>query len=174
MRVKRYFAPFAPSAKFLSTIAVSEHSVVAGSAVREVVKMRFFGLKPVPVAVSAVAIYAVGFLIYGVVFANQWMALAGYTEASFAGQEWRIALSPIMPILITLGVGFLVKDRGICTAMAGIKLGAMVGLFFLVATRLYTLAYGTEPVALFALDSAHLMLNAVLAGGILGAMKAAD
>jgi hypothetical protein len=148
--------------------------VVTNKVFVEVVEMRFFGLKPAPVMLSALAIYAVGFLIYGVLFSQQWMKLAGYTEASFAGQEWRIALSPIMPILITLGVGFLVKDRGICTAMAGIKLGAMVGLFFLVATRLYTLAYGTEPVALFALDSAHLMLNAVLAGGILGAMKAAD
>jgi Protein of unknown function (DUF1761) len=136
--------------------------------------MRIFGLKPVPILLSAIAIYMVGAMIYGVLFSQQWMALAGYTEDSFKGQEWRMALGPIMPVMITIGMGLLIKDRGISTAISGLKLGALIGLFFLVSGRLYTLAYGTEPVALFALDGAHLMLNAILAGTILGAMKAAD
>jgi Protein of unknown function (DUF1761) len=135
--------------------------------------MRVLGLKLVPVIVSSVAIYIVGALIYGLLFSAQWMALAGYTEDSFKGQEWRMALGPIMPILITLGMGLLIKDRGITTLQAGLKLGVMVGIFFLVATRLYSLAYGTEPVGLFLLDSAHLLLNAVVAGAVLGALKAA-
>jgi hypothetical protein len=39
---------------------------------------------------------------------------------------------------------------------------------------MYGFAYGVEPAALFALDSFHLMLNGMIAGAILGAMKAAD
>lgn len=136
--------------------------------------MRIFGLKLLPVLLSALAIYATGFLIYGVFFSKLWMTLAGYTEASFEGETWRMALGPIMPIMITLGVGFLIKDRNISTLAGGLKLGLLVGIFFLVAGRLYTLAYGIEPVALFALDAVHLLLNAALAGTILGAMKAAD
>ncbi len=136
--------------------------------------MRILGLKPVPVIISAIGVYAIGALIYGFLFAEKWMELAGYTKDSFVGQEWRMALGPIMPILITLGIGLLIKDRGITTALGGLKLGAFVGVFFLVATRLYGLAYGIEPVALFALDGVHLLLNGIVAGTILGAMKAAD
>jgi hypothetical protein len=136
--------------------------------------MRVFGLKPLPVVLATIAVYAVGAMIYGLLFAEQWMALAGYTEDSFKGQEWRMALSPIMPLLIVIGTGLLMKGRGITSLISGLKLGATIGVFFLIAARMYSFAYGTEPAALFALDSAHLLLNGIIAGAILGAMKAAD
>jgi hypothetical protein len=138
------------------------------------VTMRIFGLKPLPVLLATIAVYATGALIYGFLFAEQWMTMAGYTEESFKGYEWRMALSPIMPVLIVLGIGLLMKGRAITSLGAGLKLGAIIGFFFLVAARMYNFAYGVEPVALFALDSAHLMLNSIIAGAILGGMKAAD
>jgi hypothetical protein len=136
--------------------------------------MRVLGLKIVPVLVAALAVYVVGALIYGVLFSAQWMAWSGYTEASLAGQEWRMALSPVMPIMIVLGIGLLIKDRGITSWLPGLKLGLLVGLFFLVGSRLYMFVYGNEPVQLLALDSVHLLLNGTIAGAVLGAMKAAD
>jgi hypothetical protein len=136
--------------------------------------MRILGLKPLPVVVATIEVYAVGVLIYGVLFSQAWMTMAGYTEASFKGQEWRMALSPIMPLLIVLGIGLVMKGRGVASLGAGAKLGATIGLFFLVAARMYGFTYGIEPAALFALDSVHLILNGVIAGAILGAMKAAD
>jgi hypothetical protein len=136
--------------------------------------MRIFGLKPVPVVLAAVAAYAVGVLIYALLFSQVWMTLSGYTEESFKGQEWRMALSPVMPIMIVIGTGLIMKGRGINSLGAGIKLGAIIGLFFLVAARMYSFTYGIEPPALFAIDGAHLLLNGIIVGAILGAMKAAD
>ena len=118
-------------------------------------------------------IYIVGALVYGVLFSAQWMALSGYTQEMLTGEQWRMALSPIMPVMITVGMGLLIKDRGITTLMAGLRLGVMVGLLFLVAARMYNYAYGNEPFGLFLMDSAHLMANAMIAGAVLGAMKAA-
>jgi Protein of unknown function (DUF1761) len=135
--------------------------------------VRVLGLKVVPLLLAAFAVYFMGFLIYGALLSEQWMALAGFTVDSFAGQEWRMALGPVMPIMITLGIGLLIKERGITTLVGGLKLGAFVGAFFLVTTRLYTFAYGIEPFGLLAIDSLHLMLNGLAAGGVLGAMKAA-
>lgn len=135
--------------------------------------MRILGLKLPAVLAAAVAVYATGFLIYGVLFDAQWMALSGYTPESFAGQEWRMALSPVMPVAITLGIGLLVRDRGITTWQAGLRLGLLVGVCFLVAARAYNFVYGIEPVGLLALDSLHLMLNGAVAGAILGGLKAA-
>ena len=135
--------------------------------------IRVLGLKVTALLAAAVAVYATGFLIYGVLFDAQWMALSGYTPESFAGQEWRMALSPVMPVVIAFGIGLLVRDRGITTWQAGLKLGLVVGACFLVAARAYNFVYGTEPVGLLALDSLHLMLNGAAAGAILGGMKAA-
>jgi hypothetical protein len=136
--------------------------------------MRIFGLKLLPVFVAAICVYAVGALIYAVLFSDQWMVLSGYTEESFKGNEWRMGLSPIMPILITLGVGLLMKAQSITGLGGGLKLGALVGLLFLVPARMYNFAYGIEPPALLGIDSLHLVLNGIVAGAILGAMKAAD
>lgn len=136
--------------------------------------MRIFGLKPVAVLLAAVGTYAIGALIYGILFSQQWMQLAGYTEESFKGNEWRMALSPIMPILITLGIGLLMKAQKTTGLVDGAKLGLLVGIFFLVPTRMYNFTYGIEPLALLGLDGLHLLLNGLVAGSILGAMKAVD
>jgi hypothetical protein len=136
--------------------------------------MRIFGLKPLALLVATIGVYAIGALIYGVLFSEAWMILAGFTEESFKGQEWRMALSPIMPILITLGIGLLMKAQKLSGLMGGAKIGLFVGALFLVPARLYTFAYGIEPVGLLGLDGLHLMLNGLVAGAILGAMKVAD
>jgi hypothetical protein len=136
--------------------------------------MRILGLKPLPTILATIGVYAVGVLIYAVLFDDVWMALSGYTEASFKGQEWRMGLSPVMPILITLGLGLLMKGRGIGSLIGGLKLGVLVGIFFLIPARMYNFVYGIDPAALLAIDALHLLLNGIVAGAILGAMKAAD
>jgi hypothetical protein len=135
--------------------------------------MKFAGLNVVTVLAAAAAIYAIGFLIYGALFSAQWMALAGYTPESFKGLEWRMALSPVMPVLIAIGVGLAVKWRGAKGLGPGVATGAIAALTFLVAGRLYGFTYGTEKVGLLALDSAHLLLNGVAAGAVFGAWKSA-
>jgi Protein of unknown function (DUF1761) len=136
--------------------------------------MKILGLKPLAVLAAALGVYAAGFVIYGLIFSQAWMTLAGFTEADFEGETWRMALGPIMPIVITLGIGLLIKERGITTWQAGARLGAFVGGFFLCGTQLYSVAYGLDPLALYAIDAFHLMLNGVIAGAILGAMKAGE
>jgi hypothetical protein len=133
--------------------------------------MRVNGLNVFAIAAAAVAIYAIGFVIYGLVFQEQWMAWAGYDQASFAGQEWRMAISPVMPILIAIGVALVMKWRNASGLAAGAATGFWLGLFFLVGSRLYGFAYGVEPAELLALDSAHLLLNGLVAGAVIGAMK---
>jgi hypothetical protein len=136
--------------------------------------MRIFGLKPLAVLLASMGVYAVGALIYAVLFDQQWMVLSGYTEESFKGHEWRMGLSPIMPILITIGVGHLMKAQKVSGLFGGAKLGLLVGLLFLIPARMYMFVYGIEPAALLGIDCAHLCLNGLVAGSILGAMKAGD
>lgn len=139
--------------------------------------MRIGGQGILAVLAAAVAIYAIGFVIYGLVFSEMWQSLQGYTKESmatdFAGKEWRMALSPVMPILIAVGMAIVMGWRGAKGLAAGAKTGFIVGLFFLVAARMYSFVYGTEAEGLLAMDSAHLLLNGVVAGAVLGAWPAA-
>lgn len=136
--------------------------------------MRVLGIKLIPVVIASALIYVAGAMIYGALFASQWMQLNGYTLEMLEPEKWRMVLSPIMPIMISLGTGLMMKGRGLTTWSSGLGFGAIIGVFFLIAGRLYNFAYGIEPVALVALDSVHLLANGAIAGLVLGAMKAAE
>lgn len=136
--------------------------------------MRVVGVKLIPLILVSVLIYLVSALIYGMLFSAQWMAVSGDTPNTLAGEQGRMALSPITPIMVTVGMGLLIKDRGITTLMASLRLGMVVGLLFLVVAQLYTYACGNERLGLLLIDSAPLMTNAMITGAVLGAMKAAE
>lgn len=133
--------------------------------------MRINGLNVWAILVAALAIYAIGFVVYGLIFGATWQALSGFTEDSFKGQEWRMALSPIMPLLTAIGIGLAIKWRNAYSLPGGVLTGLIVFLFVTFAGRLYGYAYGNEPAALLALDSGHLALTHVTAGAILGMWK---
>ena len=53
------------------------------------------------VLVAAIAIYAIGFVIYAMLIPEPtWMAMSGMTEAEKATAMSRMMYSPIMPIMI--------------------------------------------------------------------------
>lgn len=136
--------------------------------------MKVFGVKLVPVLVAAVAAYIVGAIIYGALFSAQWMVWSGMTEESFKGNEWRMYISWVMPLALSFGLAKKINAYNIATWLAGAKTGAALGLLLVIACRMYTFVYSTEPWQLFALDGVHIILAATVAGAVLGAMKVGD
>lgn len=133
--------------------------------------MQTNGVSPVAVLVAAIAAYAVGFVIYGLVVpAETWMQWSGITqeEMDAVGMS-RMPLSPIMPIMIAYGMALAIKWRGVQGLAAGVSTGFLMALLFLVGGRLYNYVYGIEGANLLALDTAHLLLNGVVAGAVIGA-----
>lgn len=135
--------------------------------------MRLAGYKVGSVLAAAVAIYAVGFITYGLLFDAQWMTWNGYSDASFAGQEWRMALSPVMPILIAVGLAWLLRSLNVTGFARAVGVGLAAGLFFAVSDRLYGFVYGIEPVQLLALDAGHQLACFLVGSAVLGLMKPA-
>ena len=133
--------------------------------------MRINGINVVAVLVATLAMYAVGFVVYGLAFSDMWMSLSGYTQEMLAPHAWKVALSPIMPALGAIGVALAMKWRGATGVVGGVSTGALVWLFFTFSSRLYSYVYGPEPIGLLALDSAHLLATHLAAGAIIGAMK---
>ena len=129
---------------------------------------RIFGHDLLALIAAAIAIYPVGFIIYGLLFQELWMELAGVTEADFAGQEWKMALSPIMPILTVLALAKLIKLTGKSDLMGHLKVGFLAWLGFAFTALMYGWVYSADyALALFVMDSAHLLIGILLAAAIL-------
>lgn len=133
--------------------------------------MRVNGLNVPAIIVAAIAMYAIGFVIYGLLFSELWQQLAEVTQEDFVGEEWRMALSPVMPILMAIGLALAIKWRGAQGWIGGAMTGALVAVFLVFSARLYSFAYSTEQPGLLAIDTAHLVLDCLVGGAILGAWK---
>ncbi|MDZ4776302.1 MAG: DUF1761 domain-containing protein [Alphaproteobacteria bacterium] len=135
--------------------------------------MRVGGQSILAILAAAVAIYLLGFLIYGLVFSEMWQGFHGYTKESmetlFAGKEWRMALSPVMPLLIAFGMAKVIGWRGQKGLVPGVRTGLVVGVCFLIASRMYGFVYGPEPEGLLIMDSLHMLAGALIAGAVIGA-----
>jgi hypothetical protein len=132
--------------------------------------MRINGHNILAIALAAIVMYGVGAAIY-TGFSQQWMAWSGVTEESFAGQEWRMALSPVMPILQAIGLSLAIKWRGAAGWMGGAATGFWMALCFVFASRLYMFVYSVEQPGLLGIDTVHLFLINLIGGAIIGAWK---
>ena len=134
--------------------------------------MRSGGINWLAVIAAAVVIYAIGFVIYGMMIPEaEWMAMSGMTEGEKATAMSRMAYSPLMPILTAIFMAILFKWGQVADAMAGIKWAVVVGLASAVPTMLYGWVYGGLDTNMTMVDIGHLLLGHIAAGAILGGWK---
>lgn len=123
------------------------------------------------VLAAAVAIYAVGFLIYGALFSKQWMRLSGYTREQLQPHRWKMALSPLMPILTAVGLALVLKWARVDSLAMGVVVAAEVWFFLVLPTRLYSFVYSPEKSGLLMMDAIHLLLGLLIGGAIIGGWR---
>lgn len=135
--------------------------------------MRICGINWIAALVAAIAIYAVGFLIYGVLIDPEtWMDAAGITpEQMQAVGMSRMPFSPIMPLMTAFGMAFLFKWGGVTGAGNGLKWAGLIALTSAIPTMLYGWVYGVGPLHATLIDCAHLLIGHLVAGVILASWK---
>ena len=134
--------------------------------------MRSGGINWLAVIAAAVAIYAIGFVIYAMLIPMEsWMAMTGMTEAEKSVAMTRMPFSVIMPILTALFMAVLFKWGQVADAMTGAKWAAVVALASAVPTMLYGWVYGGADTNMTMIDCGHLLLGHIAAGAILGGWK---
>ncbi len=121
------------------------------------------------IIVAAIAIYAIGFIIYGAVFSGLWMKLSGYTKEQLQPHMWKMAISWIMPILTAIGLALVLKSAGVTDLATGIVISLQVWFFIVLSTRLYSFVYSPEKPGLLVMDAIHLLLGFLAAGAIISA-----
>ncbi len=134
--------------------------------------MRSGGIHWLAVIVAAIAIYAIGFVIYAMLIPMEsWTAMTGMTEAEKATAMTRMPFSVVMPILTALFMAMLFKWGQVADAMTGAKWAVVVALASAVPTMLYGWVYGGHSTDMTMIDMAHLLLGHIAAGAILGGWK---
>jgi hypothetical protein len=133
--------------------------------------MRVMGHNVLAVIAAAVAIWAIGFLLYVVLFSEAWMGWMQLTEEQKTADNGRMPFMVVMPFLQAIGVSIAVKWRNAYSLMGGLTTGVLMAIFFSIAARMYGWVYSFEVNELFGLDSMHFLLTHAAAGAILGMWK---
>ena len=133
--------------------------------------MRVMGHNVLAIVAAAVAIWAIGFLLYVVLFQEQWLTWMGMTEADASTDNGRMPFMVVMPFLQAIGISLVVKWRNASSLMSGLTTGVLMAVFFSIAARMYGWVYSTDVNELLYLDSLHFVLTHAVAGAILGAWK---
>ena len=134
--------------------------------------MRSGGINWLAVIAAAIAIYAIGFVIYAMLIPEEsWMAMSGMTEAEKAVAMSRMPFSVVMPIMTAVFMAVLFKWAQVADAASGAKWAIVVALASAVPTMLYGWVYGGLSTNMTMIDCAHLLLGHVAAGAILGGWK---
>lgn len=123
------------------------------------------------VLAAAGAIYAVGFLIYGLLLSGLWLKLTGYDKEQLRPHAWKMAISPIMPILTAIGLAILFKLARVDNLAIGVVIAFQIWFFIAMPVRMYSFVYGPEKIGLLVLDAVHLLLGFLVAGAIIGGWR---
>lgn len=135
--------------------------------------MRVMGYNVVAILVSAIAIYAIGFVIYGLIIDPAvWMKAAGITKEQMdAVGTSRMIYSPLMPLVTATGMAVLFKWANVSGLSSGVRYGALVAILSAIPTIWYGWVYGVGDCTGPLIDSAHLLIGHVTAGAILASWK---
>ena len=135
--------------------------------------MRICGINWVAALVAAIAIYAVGAILYGFLIPpGMWMEASGIAQADMerVGMS-RMVWSPVMPLMTAFGIALLFKWGGVTGLASGVKWAALVAFLSAIPTILYGWVYGVGPFTQVWIDGAHLLIGHCVAGAILASWK---
>lgn len=135
---------------------------------------KILGVNLVGVLVGSVAFFLVGWLWYGIIFADAWMSAMGYTEADFAGQNQMVSMVGgfVITVLQVIGIGLVLKWKG--AASLGEAVATALLLWFFIALPFasygyfYSIAHSTT---LLMIDASHLLVGWVVSAVALALIK---
>ena len=134
---------------------------------------KVFGSSLLAIILATILFYMIGFVIYGLLFSEQWLAYAGMTEGEALARNE--ALGPMMYIwglILTLaqvlGIALFLKKANVNSARKGLIKGVMLATLFALPVMAYNWLYQGSSANLLGLDYVHLLIGYSVAGAVLG------
>lgn len=135
---------------------------------------KILGLNLLGVLAGAVAFFIVGWLWYGVIFMDAWMAAMGVTEADFEGDNQAIWMVGgfIITVLQVIGIGLIMKWKGVTTPVDAVKTALMLWFFIALPFAHYGYLYGVaHSQTLLVVDAGHLLVGWAVSAVALSLIK---
>ncbi len=134
---------------------------------------RIIGLNLLGVVLATFAFFFAGFVIYGVLFTDLWMAIEGVSEADAAGQGmgW-LAPALLITVLQVIGLGLILQWRKAASLGAAVTTAVVAWALIALPLMAYDPIYipGHSPMALV-IDGLHLFIGWVASAIILTLIK---
>ena len=127
---------------------------------------RIFGVNIIAWLVSAVALYFVGFVFYGLLFSEAWVSLWNFSpeqiEAAEAAAGPSMALGFVISLATAFFIGLALKKFGAEGLVPVTRKAVFLWAGFVVTTLAYDTVYALQPVMLLVIDSAHLLVGFIV------------
>ena len=123
------------------------------------------------VIVATVAHMGLGFLWYGPVFGNMWMAGLGKTREELGSSTQGIAVSAVSALIMAIALACVLTLPDTVNVAGGMLLGAVAGIGFVATTAITGAAFEGKNFTVLLLGIGYQMLGLVIMGAILGAWR---
>ena len=129
------------------------------------------GVNWLGLVLALVAAEALGFLWYGMVFEEKWMALSGIAAPSDEVMTTQMLWGVVNTLVIVAGLALAIPRLGKETLAGGATVGLAAALFFAVPTVAMDVIYSNDPLELGYIDGAYLVIAFAIAGALIGGVK---
>jgi len=122
------------------------------------------------VLVAAIAYFLLGAVWYSFLFQKQWIKLQNINvndPEMKKGMATTMFTSFLLMLLTTIGLAILVEKIGLSTAINGVKLGLLTGIFFSLTAISVSYLYTKKPAGLHFIDGFYHVVAQVIAAVIL-------
>jgi hypothetical protein len=135
--------------------------------------MRINGLPVWGILAGGLALWFWGFLVYGVLFTDAWMAAEKLTEADYEGNSPLWMLGGILISFATAkGLAFVLKWRDWPNIPGAIATAAIMALTFALSVNAYDLIYLPDHSwTVFFIDCFHLIVGWIIAAVVITLLK---
>ncbi|MEQ9434381.1 DUF1761 domain-containing protein [Hyphomonas sp.] len=130
---------------------------------------RLSGVNLLGVLLAAIVMFFVGFVFYGMLFSEQWMAARGYTAdmAADANPAW-MAGGFLIELVLAFGLGWVLKLKGAKGLSACVSTALMLAVVVVLPVSSYEYVYGFyHSLPGLLVDWGHMLVGMGLAGAVL-------
>ena len=134
---------------------------------------KLFGLNFVGVLAASVAFYLIGYLWYGVLFQEPWMAAAGIPADAQENMNPMVMIGGfVITIMQVVGIGFVMKWKGAAGLNGAVMTALALWVVFALPFATYAYLYSAAPNAtLLMIDASHLLVGWVVSAAVLALIK---
>jgi hypothetical protein len=122
--------------------------------------------------VAAFVFFGWGYLFYGLLLGNQWMAAQGKTAADFTPVPtiylWSFILGLILSYATAMALTRHPEDQNVAQ---GISFALFMGIALYATQTLNHVIYENIPMSLWIIDTAYTVIGFAIVGAIIGAWK---